>query len=537
MIEHAQSSRLLSCITFRFRADRLVFLAETLRTLAEYPVASMDVVILTNYATEAGVGLIDQLAREIFPTNSTQVRTFDRFDDPYELAWCHKPIIAHEFLEGIQPRYTHFIYLEEDIGLTFTNYCYFLLFRERLRDFGLLPAFVRMDYSVAQSGFVATDSFWPVYVPLQAHVIVDEFAMVNMPNPYNPIFILDRELGEEYVQSRSFAKDTSYELCHWATADRSAMGLCLENVPTPFQTRYVVPVSVLTNTVPAAARVRHFPNNYADNPRSALGKVRMNNLFAGASNLKKGDWWPTQANCHNSDGKPERFFLVTSHDTIIYLDLAAKRLCHNPFGIAPLNLYLEITGSRARLVGYDPVSSADIPLSITRDSGEISELSEPASADLDVQHLSDGSIGIKRNDFYLAADLDGLVRNNRTWCRLFEQFRLVRTDTIDGLAILQRHSWISDRDGQVVTLKPQPINFGRVPPHESSALAATLAPGAMDSRRDIVFGPAHIRLDGRTRKFEFNRENEGDPNSPLKVFITDLTGEKHCFSQLPHRAA
>jgi hypothetical protein len=116
-------------------------------------------------------------------------------------------------------------------------------------------------------------------------------------------------------------------------------------------------------------------------------------------------------------------------------------------------------------------------------------------------------------------------------------FRLIRTDTIDGLAMLQRHAWIDHRDRQVVTLAPQPINFARVSPHESSALAATLTAGEIERRRDILFGLARIRLDGRTRQFGFNRENEGDPNSPLKVFITDSTGEKHCFSRVSHLAA
>ncbi len=536
-IEHARSSRILCCVTFHFRAWRLPFLAETLRTLSEFQVTSLDVVIVTNSSSAAEIALLDRLAREIFPPKGAQVRTYQDLANPKDLAWCHKAIIADEFVAINQSRYTHFIYLEDDIGLTYSNYCYFLHFRELLRDFGLLPSFVRMDFSTAMGGFVATDAFWPVYVPVQTHLMLDDFVMVNMPNPYNPFFILDQELGKEYVRSRSFNQDSSYEVCDWGVTERAAMGLCLESVPPPFQSRYVVPVSLKSDAVPAAARVRHFPNNYADDPSSPLGKIRIDTLFVGARRLKGADWWPERANHSRSVDDHDRYFLATCHDTIVYLDLAAKRLCHNPFGIAPLNLYLEITGSRARLIGYDPVSSADIPISITRDSGEIRGSSEPAGAGLEVQHFSDDSIGIKRNDFYLVAELDGLVRNNRRWCRLFEQFRLIRTDTIDGLAMLQRHAWIGHRDRQVVTLAPQPINFGRVSPHESSALAATLAAGEIERRRDILFGPARIRLDGRTRQFEFNQENEGDPNSPLKVFITDSTGEKHCFSRGSHLAA
>jgi hypothetical protein len=83
-----------------------------------------------------------------------------------------------------------------------------------------------------------------------------------------------------------------------------------------------------------------------------------------------------------------------------------------------------------------------------------------------------------------------------------------------------------------VTLSPQPIDFGRESPHESSALAATLTAGAIELRRDIVFGPTRIRLAGRAAQFAFDRTNDANPNGPLEVFITDATGTRYGFSRL-----
>jgi hypothetical protein len=105
-------------------------------------------------------------------------------------------------------------------------------------------------------------------------------------------------------------------------------------------------------------------------------------------------------------------------------------------------------------------------------------------------------------------------------------------DTIDGLAILQRHSWISHCDNQVVTLSPQPIDFGRVRPHESSALAATLAAGAIELRRDIIFGPSRIRLVGRAQQLVFDNADDADQNGQQSVFITDVTATRYGFSRL-----
>ena len=76
-------------------------------------------------------------------------------------------------------------------------------------------------------------------------------------------------------------------VCHglFRPSERAAMGLCLENVPASFQTRYVVPVSRQTSMTPWFAWLSHLPNNYADNPHTVLGKVRMDELFAGAQHL------------------------------------------------------------------------------------------------------------------------------------------------------------------------------------------------------------------------------------------------------------
>jgi hypothetical protein len=278
-------ARALCAITFHFSDTHLGFLAAVLRSLSEFPVAEMSVVIVTNTFSEEDLAQLRRLCSEMPSGKSASIRSCGDLPHPFDLTWCHKAIISEEFAAGNDGRYTHFIYLEDDIELSFANFCYFVEYREILRSSGLLPAFVRVEYSAALGGFVASDAFWPVCVPVQSHIRLGDTVLVNMPNPYNPFFILDVELAAEYVRSRSFDREGSRALCSWGVRERAAMGLCLENVPPPFQSRYLVPVSRRTATAPAFARVRHLPNNYADNPHSPLGKVRMDELFAGVHEL------------------------------------------------------------------------------------------------------------------------------------------------------------------------------------------------------------------------------------------------------------
>jgi hypothetical protein len=281
----ATAARILVAISFHFDPTRLAFLAEVLRSLAEFPVLAMEVAVLTNTMRQDHLAVLRRLCAELLSEKSASVRSYGDLADPFDLTWCHKSVIAKEFAAGNYARFTHFIYLEDDIRLSFNNFCYFVEFRDALRSFGLLPSFVRVEYNAALGGFVASDAFWPIYVPAQSHIRLGDSVLVNMPIPYNPCFILDVELAEEYVRSRSFDHDDSLSLGRWGVRERAAMGLCLENVPPPFQTRYVVSVSRRTEMVPGFAWISHLPNTYADDPHSRLGKVRMDELFTGVRGL------------------------------------------------------------------------------------------------------------------------------------------------------------------------------------------------------------------------------------------------------------
>ena len=516
------AARILGAITFHFDITRLGFLAEVLRSLSEFPVAAMHVVIVTNTFREEDLTLLRRLCAEILSDKSTSIRSYGELSHPFDLTWCHKAIITSEFVEKTDGGHTHFLYIEDDIRLSFANFCYFAEFRERLRPTGLLPAFVRTEFSAAQGGLVASDAFSPVYVPVQSYISFDDLITANMPNPYNPCFILDRELAAEYVRTRSFDRAASVGVSPWGVRERAAMGLCFENVPKPFHSRYVVPVSMLNDTVPVFARIAHIPNNYANDPKTPLGKVRIDALFRGARALREGEWWPSPHPAHTA--APDRFFLVSHHDTIIYFDDASRRIRHLPLGIAPLNLAAELAGASIRLF----VAAGDPPrerlVSFVRSDGTIGFPADDEVAALTVENFADGGIGLRRSDCYVAADLDGVVRNDRTWCRAFEQFRLVRADTIAGLSVLQRHAWINRRDGAPVTLAPQPIDYGRERPHESSAIAATLAAGALERRRHIAFGPARIRLVSRERQIVFGAD-------AAEVSVADGTGVVYHFAR------
>ena len=283
VLEQARGARILVAITVHFNPTRMGFLAEVLRSLANFPVAAMDVVLITNTFGEVELELLRRLCDEIFPDRNTSIRSHGDLAHPFDLTWCHKAIIAKEFAGENDGKYTHFIYLEDDIRLDFANFCYFVDFRERLNGAGVLPSFLRVEYSAALNGFVSTDMVAPVNVIEQPHIDIGETVLVNPPNPYTACFILDTRLAGEYVLTRSFERGKSRAVSDMDVRERAAMGLCHENVPKSFQSRYVVPFSKTAGMALNCAWISHLPNNYANDPNIGFGKIRMDSLFVTTS--------------------------------------------------------------------------------------------------------------------------------------------------------------------------------------------------------------------------------------------------------------
>jgi hypothetical protein len=282
VLEQTRTARILTAITFHFNYDRFGFLAEVIRSLSEFPVDTLKVVIFTNAFRDEDMASLRRLCNEAMPNMDVSIRSCGDLPHPFDLTWCHKNMIVEEFAEKNDNGYTHFIYLEDDMRFSFANFYYFVKFREILLNFRLLPSFLRVEWNSVLGGFVNTDNPGPVNVFDQPHVVLNnELIFVNMPNPYNACFILDVDLAREYIRSHSFDHDDSFKISGWHVRERATQALCFENVPPLFRFRHVVPVFRQTSMAPGFAWVTHLPNNYANNQNVKFGKTRMDSLFIG----------------------------------------------------------------------------------------------------------------------------------------------------------------------------------------------------------------------------------------------------------------
>jgi hypothetical protein len=285
--------RILAAVTFHFRESRLQYLFQVVRALSAYPVEAIDVVIITNVDHQMILEQIRDLCAPLFKPfpvrprskKNLWIESFPKLPNPWLLPWSHKHLIVDRFLTA-ETDYTHFIYVEDDILLSFDNFCYFVHYREALKEERVIPSFQRIEYNDADQHLYLVDQVGVSDFGSRKRVDVDGYAFVNLDHPYSAMFILDRDLANEYVETPSFDRQRSKLVQpEYDVAARAAMGLCFESPPPGFAFRYVSPVVPNTLTTPYWSWVYHITNNYAKNRLKPFAKTRIDQLFEPEVNV------------------------------------------------------------------------------------------------------------------------------------------------------------------------------------------------------------------------------------------------------------
>lgn len=292
------SYRILADITFHYNEKRLKYLFEVIRAFSEYPVELLDIVVATNVINQDKLDRIKSLCAPLLEGHPARpsgkkhlsIESYPDLANPWYLPWCHKHLISGKFLDP-DIAFTHYIHVEDDILLSFDNFCYFDRYRKLLRDYRLIPSFQRVEYNFNDNRLYLVDQISILDFTSRKKIDVGDLSFVNPDYPHNAMFILDRDLALEYIDSRSFDQERSIDVRpNWGLCERSSMGLCFENPPDGFFHRYVIPVNTETLRTPCWSWVYHIAEKYTTNPRVRFGKIQPDHLFS--SDLGVINWSP-----------------------------------------------------------------------------------------------------------------------------------------------------------------------------------------------------------------------------------------------------
>lgn len=234
-------------LCFYYVEDRLPNFKRTLKNLSSIP--NIKIIIDSNVNFD---DTLDIRVKEL--------------DDPYNYTWEHKKYMS-EFLES---DYTHFAYIEGNIDVTKKtfdswNHSRQLFLKNHLN---FIPAVHRIQKD-KEGNIYSLDC-----THIQRHrptIEVEGEKFIFLSEPYQGMFIMDRELVKEHINSNyfTFGQKQSYGI-----RESANLGNMYVNVPAGFPHRAALPLNNLESCM-----VEHFGTDYHNNPNSPHAKIRIESLF------------------------------------------------------------------------------------------------------------------------------------------------------------------------------------------------------------------------------------------------------------------
>jgi hypothetical protein len=186
------------------------------------------------------------------------------------ITWSHKKTLIEDVSRNVGQEDHFYLYLEDDALFTESNLRYFIEYLPKLRKLGLVPGFRRVEWGSIHNTWTLPDAF---SVDDYSNEVYDypfssKLKLVQPKNPYSASFLLDQELGEEYISSES----SNLHLAHlkhpiiYDIGSTAALGVICEKVPIGYKSRTAVLYDAGSLRPLPCSLIRHQGDKYANDP-------------------------------------------------------------------------------------------------------------------------------------------------------------------------------------------------------------------------------------------------------------------------------
>ena len=208
--------------------------------------------------------------------------------DPRLLTYSHFEVFKKKIKSK---KYTHFLYLEDDILINENNIKYWMVARKALKNTKLIPVFLRTEINFKNKKNYLVDSTRKNLFFFQSKLInnLKNIAFVNLFNFFTPTYFYDRELMIEHLSGPSSSIDFGHgtfnsdyinpNMIELGVMERAATLLAYKDVPLGFFHRNVVPVNIKSKLLKDYCLIKHLSNRFTNEKRSNFGKIPVKKLF------------------------------------------------------------------------------------------------------------------------------------------------------------------------------------------------------------------------------------------------------------------
>jgi hypothetical protein len=183
---------------------------------------------------------------------------------PWLLTWSHKSIMRRDVKTG--DKNSFYLYLEDDALFTQENLEYFMEYRLVLAEKGLIPGFLRGEWSGIHSKWIHPDTFNSGSIQNQFRIKDRWELYLQRENPYSASILLDHELALEYIDSESFDQQEAWKKHKYIydIGSTAALGLIAESIPNGYLNRVTTPHNPVNLFPHPSSILRHQSNKYAN---------------------------------------------------------------------------------------------------------------------------------------------------------------------------------------------------------------------------------------------------------------------------------
>jgi len=254
--------------------QRMEYLATEILYLSMLDVRFLRINVISNKSI---VGF-DELAKPILARGcdaeiNNHVATDDQVSENgrilnWLLTWVHKSQMKTDVESRRGDLNSYYLYLEDDALFTDANLRYFIDFLPTMKKLGLIPGFIRSEWSSLYDCWTHPDSFSRLSFDqdIYEYPFDSSFKLIQRENPYSASILLDQSLAEEYFQSESSVQQLA---CYkhpiiFDIGSTAALGLICENVPEGYKIRTAL-VCNSSNFYPVPGSViRHLDDRYGN---------------------------------------------------------------------------------------------------------------------------------------------------------------------------------------------------------------------------------------------------------------------------------
>lgn len=277
--------KIAACIIFHYNPNRLKFISLICKNI-ELINKNTDITLVVN---KEGFKKQKKIKNFILKKTKININFFHPKNllDPRLLTYSHFEVFKKKIKSK---KYTHFLYLEDDILINEKNIKYWMLAKKSLVKTKLIPVFLRTEINKKDKKKYLVDSTKKNFYFFQSKLIniYKNIAFTNLFNFFTPAYFYDKKMMQEHFNGPSSSIDFGHgtydtnfinpNMISLGVMERAATLLAYKDVPEGFFHRNVVPVDVNTKLLKDYCLVEHLSNRFT-NEQSDFGKIRVENIF------------------------------------------------------------------------------------------------------------------------------------------------------------------------------------------------------------------------------------------------------------------